>query len=218
MKIVCPIWAFCSRILLQHACQLRILVKRDERSPEFKTNPPYGLYIANHQSVIDIPLISTLYQVPPIMKKEILYIPLFGWLAWLSGAIPVSRKNNHSQNKVFSKTKKRIMDLKLGVQVYPEGTRSRTSEPMAYNGIKKALLIFAFREKIPVIPTSVYGTSKVFNSVGLINFNQQVGIIVHQEMRPEHFKNAEEFSSACWSKVIEGHEQIKKRILSQSEN
>lgn len=43
------------------------------------------LYIANHQSYIDIPLIITKFQVPPIMKKEVLYIPIIGLVGWAMG-------------------------------------------------------------------------------------------------------------------------------------
>lgn len=174
--------------------------------------------MANHQSYVDIPLMITIYQASPIMKKEVLYIPIFGWMAWISGALPVSRSSGSSRRKVFEKAKKRIMKENIGLQVYPEGTRSKNALPKPFPEIKKTLLIFAYNEKIPVIPTSMYGTRGVLNSNGLINPGRHLGIIVHKEIHPENFSSADEFAEACWSKVILGHDQMKEKLGPLNEN
>ncbi len=180
--------------------------------------PAQGLYVANHQSYIDIPLMVTMFQVPPIMKKELLYIPIFGWIAWLSGAMPVSRSSNQSRRKVFNQTKRRILHEKIGIQVYPEGTRSKTGLPKSYSEIKRTLLVFAFNEKIPVVPTSLYGTRGVLSPKGMIQSGRHIGITVHKEILPENFATADEFAEACWSKVIEGHDQMKAELAPLNKN
>ena len=121
LKIVCPVWAFCSKILLRYGCHAELDVQLDLRSKDFQTTPPYGLYVANHQSYVDIPLILSMFQAPPIMKKEVLYIPFFGWLGWVSGAMPVSRQKDDSRKKVFEQAKNRILNEKIGIQVYGNG-------------------------------------------------------------------------------------------------
>lgn len=218
LLIICPVWQFCSRLLLRYGCQVKLDISEDNRSPEYQVLPAHGLYIANHQSYIDIPLIFTKYQVPPIMKKEVLYIPIFGWLAFVSGAMPVSRSSNNSRKKVFSDARKRIIDLKIGVQVYPEGTRSKNALPREFNDVKSTLIVFAFKEKIPVIPTSIYGTRGVLTKHGFIKPNRHVGIIVHKEIYPGNYETADEFSKACWGKVREGHDKIKAQLAPLNEN
>ncbi len=218
LKIVSPAWAFGSKLMLRFGCQSFVDIQRDERSQDFKGTPPYGLYVANHQSFIDIPLITTMYQAPPIMKKEILRIPIFGWLGWISGAMPVSRSKVHSRKKVFDQAKERILIKRIGIQVYPEGTRSRDTHPKSYDQIKRTLLVFAYNEKIPVIPTSLYGTRGVINSRGFIRPGRHLGVIVHQEILPENFKNSDEFCRAVWDKVIEGYEELMVKLGPLNEN
>lgn len=212
LKIVCPVWSLCSRMLLRFGCHAKLDIQEDHRSERFRGTPPYGLYVCNHQSYIDIPFMMTMYQAPPIMKKEILYIPFFGQLAWISGGMPVSRSKVSSRKKVFDQAKDRILNKKIGLQVYPEGTRSKDAIPKKYDQIKRTLLVFAFNEKIPVIPTSIYGTRGVLNKAGFIKAGRHLGIIVHQEILPENYKNSDEFCRAIWGKVIEGHDEIKSRL------
>lgn len=213
LKIICPVWQFCSHMMLRYALMVHIDVEEDHRSPELKPIPGHGLYISNHQSIVDIPLCFTIFQIPPIMKKEILYIPIFGWLAWCSGALPVSRSSNQSRRKVFHQARKRFKQMKLGIQLYPEGTRSKDGQLKDYSEIKRTLLIFAFNEKIPVIPASLFGTRGVLNNFGLLRPHCHAGIIVHKEIRPENFQNADEFARACWDKVKEGHARLKEQLV-----
>ncbi len=218
LKIVSPVWMFCQRIVLRYALEARILVREDHRTQRVKGIPPYGLYVANHQSFVDIPLITVMYPAPPIMKKEVMYIPLVGWLGWLSGAMPVARGKRTSGKKVFEETRKRMVDGKIAVQVYPEGTRSIDANPKPVNKIKKTLLVFAYNEKIPVIPTSIYGTRAVLSSRGRIHTKRPLGIIVHKEVDPNDFSSAEEFYHFCWGKVIEGHSQMKAQLSHLDKN
>ncbi len=212
LKLVSPVWEWLGKALMRFVLHTKIDIREDHRAPRFKGVPCKGLYVANHQSFIDIPLMVSVYQAPPIMKKEILNIPVFGWVAWISGALPVDRSSSVSRRKIFDKARKRILRDGIGLQVYPEGTRSKDSHPKAFEDIKKTLLVWAFNEKIPVIPTSLYGTRGVLSSQGMIKPGRHVGIIVHQEILPEHFQSADEFARICWEKVIQGHDQMKMQL------
>jgi 1-acyl-sn-glycerol-3-phosphate acyltransferase len=209
LKIVCPVWGFCSEILLRYACHAHLDVQLDLRSETYRGTPPYGLYVANHQSFIDIPLILTMLQSPPIMKKEVLYIPIFGWLGHVSGAMPVARERGDSRRKVFEQSKHRILNEKIGIQIYPEGTRSKDGLPRPHEAIKRSLLVFAFQENIPVIPISLYGSRGVLAPLGHIRPGKHLGIIVHKEVLPKDFSSADEFTHYVWGKVIEGHDELK---------
>lgn len=212
LKIVCPIWDICSQMLLRFACHARLDIQDDHRSDDFLGTPTHGLYVCNHQSFVDIPFMMTMYQAPPIMKKEVLYIPIVGWLAWISGAMPVTRKKVTSRKKVLDQAKDRILNKKIGLQVYPEGTRSKDSHPKHYDQLKRTLMVFAFNENIPIIPTSIYGTRGVLNKRGMIQPGRHLGIIVHKELWPKDFKNSDEFCRAVWGKVTEGYDQMRSRL------
>jgi 1-acyl-sn-glycerol-3-phosphate acyltransferase len=218
LKIVGPVWSFFGRFLVQYACHADLAICEDHRGERFRGTPCYGLYVANHQSYIDIPIMVQLFQAPPIMKKEVLNIPVFGWMAWISGALPVSRSKTSSRRRVFEQAKKRVMKDQIGLQVYPEGTRSKDALPKPFKEIKKTLLIFAYNEKIPVVPVSIYGTRGVLSKTGMINPGRKLGLIVHKEIEPHNFSSADEFAEACWQKVIQGHDQMKAQLGPQNES
>jgi 1-acyl-sn-glycerol-3-phosphate acyltransferase len=218
LKIIGPAWKLFGELILRYACHGKIDVVEDHRSEYYRGTPARGLYIANHQSYLDIPLLTQLYQLPPIMKQEVLYIPVFGLIAWSTGALPVSRSSSSSRRKVFDLAKNRILSEGVGLQVYPEGTRSKDALPKAFKDIKKTLLVFAFNEKIPVIPTSMYGTRGVLSSKGMITPGRHLGLIVHKEIDPKNFESAEAFAETCWKKVVEGHDELKAKLGPLNEN
>ena len=208
-----PFWRAYSRIILK-VCTLARVHAEDRRSEEAKRQPLNGLYIANHQSFVDIPLIFSYIQIPPIMKKEIFYIPVFGFCAYAAGALMVDRKNASSRRDTLLKAQARLTKGLKALQVYPEGTRQKQgSEPKEYGFIKKALLKFAFDKKIPVYPISMYGTKHVINSkTGFINHGQKIGIIIKDALDARAFQDSEQFMKSCWQEVLEGHKELQEKL------
>lgn len=205
-----PFWKAFGFFVLNGLGRMKIH-SEDHRSPEYKKIPLKGLYIANHLSLADIPLICTQVQIAPIMKKEVLYIPILGFCAWATGSINVDRKNQHSRIQTYNKSTERL-SLPLALQYYPEGTRSKNGSPKNYSEIKTRLMEYAYKENIAVIPMSLCNTEQIF-SRGAINTGLQLGIIVHQEVLPSDFHSEESFMTYCWDKVISGHENLKKNLI-----
>src|SRR5690606_14078866 len=212
LKFICPFWKIFATLVLKWGTHSKLDIQEDNRSPEFKTNPSYGLYIANHQSFVDIPLMATMFQIPPIMKKEVLYLPIFGLVAWASGSMPVSRSKGGSRKKVFKMCRDRLLKDKLAVQYYPEGTRSKDGFPRSFDVIKTPLMSLAYNNGIPVIPTSLYGTCEILTDKGNIRTGKHLGIIVHKEVDPKNFESSEEFLQFCWNKVVEGNMKLREQL------
>ena len=57
-------------------------------------------------------------------KRSLVYIPLFGWLYWLSGNILIDRKNKSKARDTLGVAIKKIIERRISVWVFPEGTRS----------------------------------------------------------------------------------------------
>src|SRR5690348_12150239 len=85
------------------------------------------IFMVNHQSNIDIPvLVQSLanFQLRWIAKKELLWVPLFGWAMWATKHITVNRSDRTDAVKSLERAKQRIA-AGISVVVFPEGTRSR---------------------------------------------------------------------------------------------
>jgi len=85
------------------------------------------IFMVNHQSNIDIPVVVQSlanFQLRWIAKKELLWVPLFGWAMWATKHITVDRSDRTDAVKSLERAKQRIA-AGISVVVFPEGTRSR---------------------------------------------------------------------------------------------
>jgi 1-acyl-sn-glycerol-3-phosphate acyltransferase len=214
IKIVSPGWGMFGKILIYLGIMAKV-TKIDERDDDIKKQrQPQGLHIANHQSFIDIPLVLTTLQIPPIMKREVLYIPIFGLCGYASGAIIVDRSRKDSRKKVFELAKNRLVAEFKSLQYYPEGTRQRSGfEPKDFSEIKTPLMEFAYDQGIPLYPISLYGTKKVLShKTGIIRYFQKLGIKNHKPLYPQDFESKEEFLKAGWKKVQDGYYELAEKL------
>src|SRR5438067_11504754 len=84
------------------------------------------VFMVNHQSNIDIPvLVQSLaqFQLRWIAKKELLWVPFFGWAMWATKHITVDRSDPQSAVKSLQRAREKIA-AGISVVVFPEGTRS----------------------------------------------------------------------------------------------
>ena len=208
-----PFWQVFSRFVIHVATLSKVTIK-DERPLEEQKKYPQGLYIANHQSFIDIPLIITKLPIPPIMKKEVLYIPLVGICGYAGGAMIVDRKSGSSRKKVFEQARQRLTTGLRALQFYPEGTRQKGVDfPKDYSEIKKPIIRFAYEQGIPVYCVSLYGTRKVLNSKSaMLDYGKHIGMIIRSAKRPSDYANADDFMRACWASVTDGYRELQEKL------
>ena len=89
---------------------------------EIDTSNNSNLYISNHLSYLDIPILGSTFPMRFVAKSEVEVWPLFGFLAKLGRTIFISRNRSDSldqKNKIF---KSLSSDEK--VFIFPEGTTS----------------------------------------------------------------------------------------------
>lgn len=185
----------------------------DRRQEKFSkiTSPP-GLYIANHQSFMDIPLIFSYIIIAPIMKKSLVYIPIFGICAYASGAILVNRGKKSSRKKVLMAAMKRLQVGEKNLMYYPEGSRNREDGiPREFKDLKTPMMKFAYDKNITVFPVSMYGTNKIIKK-NMIQYGTKVGIIFHAGVNPADFETKEEFIMTAWEKVRSGHSELGEKL------
>lgn len=118
------------------------------------------IFVANHQSFIDIPI---LFRAIPVnlhfvAKKEIKKMPFIGWFMMLTGMIFIDRSN---RQKAYTSIKKAGEMIKRGKNVltYPEGTRSKNGKMGLF---KKGSFIIATDNGIPIMPIAIINAEKIW--------------------------------------------------------
>jgi 1-acyl-sn-glycerol-3-phosphate acyltransferase len=115
---------------------------------------PY-VVVSNHESFADILLISHLpWEMKWLSKAELFRIPIMGWMMWLAGDVPVRRGFGHSALEAMERCR-RALQNRVSVMIFPEGTRSRTSELLPF---KDGAFRLAIEAGVPILPLAVSGT------------------------------------------------------------
>lgn len=113
------------------------------------------IFVSNHTSFLDIPGLTMLLpgQFRPLAKKELLKIPVFGWIA-RTATIIVDRSSHESRKKSIDQLK---VFLKNGISIliFVEGTQNRTKEIL--QPFHDGAFRIAIDTQQPVLPIVVLG-------------------------------------------------------------
>ena len=87
--------------------------------------PPGALLVASkHQSLWETFALFTLFADPAyIMKRELMWIPFFGWYTWKAGMIPVDRGKGAQALADMNERARRELARDRQIIIFPEGTR-----------------------------------------------------------------------------------------------
>jgi 1-acyl-sn-glycerol-3-phosphate acyltransferase len=114
------------------------------------------VYMANHQSNFDIPVLLAHLPVQFrwLAKAELFRIPIFGRAMRGAGYIEIDRFN---QKSAFESLNQAAGKLKNGVSImmFPEGTRSRDGKIRPF---KKGGFVMAIGSGEPIVPVIIKGT------------------------------------------------------------
>ena len=116
LKVPCALWA---RIILP-LMGVRVKVIGNENL----VDPAPRLFVPNHQSFLDIPLMMGWVRFPAFLaKKEIASWPWFGWSMKVLRCVFVDRKDRHSRGGAGGSIKA-VLAQGFDFCIFPEGTRS----------------------------------------------------------------------------------------------
>lgn len=113
------------------------------------------IFVANHQSQFDIPalVLSMPVDFRIVAKRELLYIPIFGWALWLAGFIFIDRSDRDRAIRRLDRAV-RIVRRGTSVVVFAEGTRSPDGRLLPF---KKGGFVLALKAGVPIVPVSIRG-------------------------------------------------------------
>ena len=145
------------------------------------------VFVSNHQGVWEVLYLMTLTNPTiPIVKKELLVIPFFGWGLSLLKPITINReKTVTSLKKVIRMGKERINN-EFSILVFPEGTR--VSPDAKDVVIKRSALELAKQSNTCITPI-YHNSGRYWLNKSLIKKPGQIEVFIGKQIRPNEKDN-----------------------------
>lgn len=141
-------WARSNLWLLRTIAGMKVDIRGRERIP------PGGLLVAaKHQSLWETFALATLFDDPTfVLKRELMWIPLFGWFLWKADMVPVDRRAG--SNALRDMTRRARDEVAGGRQllIFPEGTRRPPGAEPAY---KYGIVHLYEKLGVPCLPVAL---------------------------------------------------------------
>ncbi len=160
---------------------LRLIQRGLEKAP----TPKNSVYISNHQSVFDFVTDPGMLRPRAVSlgKRDLLWIPFFGQLYWITGNILINREDKSKARDTIKQVAEAIHQRDLSVWVYPEGTRSKGRGLLPF---KTGAFRMAIEAGVPITPMC---TSTTHNKIQLNRANN--GIVITEMLEPIDVSNYE---------------------------
>lgn len=131
-----------------------------------KNKPPIDhsipvLFVSNHQSLMDIPLIYCLYpelDAKFIAKKELSrFIPFVSYMLRSGNHAIIDRTSRSQAMSEIKRLCERVEESKKGIMIFPEGTRAREGKLKQFKlgGIRQ---IASYFPEIQIVPLAIDGS------------------------------------------------------------
>jgi 1-acyl-sn-glycerol-3-phosphate acyltransferase len=143
-------WWIIVRTLVRVAMRLAYRLRCRGRVHIPRSGP--ALYVSNHQSHLDPPIVGCLTgPLASLARADLLDVPFWGTVMHQIGAIPIQRDRGDT-----GAMRAAIEVLEAGgrVLVFPEGTRTRDGEIGVF---RPGLLVLLKRTGAPVVPIAIDG-------------------------------------------------------------
>lgn len=137
------------RGMLYVICGLKIEVRGKEN-----IHKSGAIYACKHESAVETYFLTSIIKgnATYIFKKELTYIPFFGWAVAAYGSIPVDRSGGSSAMKKMLEISKAFIEKGRSIIIFPEGTRAKIGETKEY----KPGIAFIYQNiNAPVIPVAL---------------------------------------------------------------
>lgn len=165
---------------------IRYTVTGRERLP-----PGPAIILSKHQSAWETIAFPVMF--PPhvlVLKRELLWIPFFGWGLALTSPIAIDRRRGTAALKRMAEIGKRRLGQGFWITIFPEGTRTRPGERRPYH-VGGAWL--AVQCGAPVVPVAhnaglLWGRNAFLKRPGTVTV--EIGVPIESTGADPHALNA----------------------------
>ena len=112
-----------------------------------------AIIASKHMSIMEAAVLMAHIPNPFfIIKRELMWIPIYGWAFWRLGMQPVNRKQGATYMRRLSDSVAEKIKSGMTLVIFPEGTRTR---PGAGIKLRRGLLFIAESLKLPIVPVGL---------------------------------------------------------------
>ena len=137
---------------------------------------------ASHQSMFETFYLQTIFNSPIfILKKELTYIPIFGWYLKKIGSVSIKRNKVSKDNlDFFGNISEKLMNTERPLIIFPQGTRVLPNERPSF---KKGVSRIYEELKIICQPVAI-NSGYVWPKRGSKNYKRTITISILKPIRP----------------------------------
>lgn len=156
------------------------------------------VFVGNHQSFLDLPLVYLLpWKMKWVAKKELFQIPILGWLVWITGHLSVDRSKRTSITRLDNLVQP--LNDNVPVMIFPEGTRSPNGELRRF---KSGAFMLAKRNGFMLQPMVLNGGHRALPSNSWkLKLRQHFHLSVLEPIDPNNFQSIEELKNHVYKKI-----------------
>lgn len=155
------------------ATLLRIIVNIKTEIHGLDDVPEGAAIVAcKHQSIWETTIFHGIFDQPAIvLKRELMWIPIFGWYIVKMGMIPVDRKRGTKALRLMLRKAEAAKNEGRKIIIFPEGTRVSADSNSAY---RSGIFGMYSRMGLPVIPVALnagdhWGQETIYRYPGTIH-------------------------------------------------
>jgi len=147
------------------------------------------IFVTNHASMFDIPAVmSVLPRVRIMFKKELSYVPFWGWALRWGHHIMVDRSKGSQAMRSIDRAAEAI---KSGgsVILFAEGTRTRDGKLLPF---KRGAFTLAAKSGVPIVPITINGSFKILPKASLDIRPSPIELLMDKPIDTSHVANRED--------------------------
>ena len=166
------------------------------------------VYVSNHASMFDIPAILAAVpdQIRILYKKELNWIPIFGWGLKYGSYIAIDRRRGADAMKSLEEAAERIR-TGASALLYAEGTRTLDGKLQPF---KRGAFNLAVRAGVPVVPLTINGSYALLPKRSIVVHPGEVELILERPIEIKGSGKEEEMRL-----MAEVHAAIEKHYVDQ---
>ncbi len=134
------------------------------------------VYVSNHASMFDIPVViaSIPDEIRIVYKKELSYVPIWGWALAVGHYVSIDRFSAKDAMKSLEAAAEKIRDG-ASVLLFAEGTRTRTGKLQPF---KRGAFALAAKAGIPIVPVTINNSFNILPKGSLRIRRADISLIV----------------------------------------